>query len=352
VANKVANSLGPMDLLDRTAGTGAYTMAACSPYGTAWFEDGPKRNAQTYFTKYLADLVESGIPDAAPALRLRAIFDQLREMLGRDRRPVPEDRSIDSAGDFLFAHNAAPLPADANDSSTATVPAAELLKNQNAMIVSLGRRNQALLTRQLQLLESLEDAAQDADQLSALFRLDHLATRMRRNSENFLLLAGYEAASRRWSQPVPLTDVLRAAASEIEQYERVMLNVQPGVQVIGQAVNDMVHLVAEIMENATTFSPEDTQVYVTAQILNTGGMLLDVTDNGVGIAEQDMAHANWRLDNPPAVDAAVSRRMGLFVVGRLAARHGIRVRLRHADSGGVTALIWLPDSLITTGAGP
>ena len=144
---------------------------------------------------------------------------------------------------------------------------------------------------------------------------------------------------------MPLVDVLRAAISEIEQYERVVLNVQPGIVVVGQAVNDVVHLVAEIVENATTFSPEDTQVYVSGQPLSSGGVLLDITDNGVGISDQEMSHANWRLDNPPVVDVAVSRRMGLFVVGRLAARHGVRVRLRHAQAGGLTALIWLPDTV-------
>jgi signal transduction histidine kinase len=222
---------------------------------------------------------------------------------------------------------------------------AMLRGNLNAMFVNLSRRSQSLIERQLSLIDNLEQSEQDADRLSSLFRLDHLATRMRRNSENLLVLAGHEAASRRWSQPVPLVDVLRAAISEIEQYERVVLNVQPGIQVVGQAVNDVVHLVAEIVENATTFSPEDTQVYVTGQPLTSGGVLLDITDNGVGISEQEMAHANWRLDNPPVVDVAVSRRMGLFVVGRLAARHGVRVRLRHAQSGGLTALIWLPESV-------
>jgi signal transduction histidine kinase len=221
---------------------------------------------------------------------------------------------------------------------------AMLRGNLNAMFVNLSRRSQSLIERQLALIDNLEQSEQDADRLSSLFRLDHLATRMRRNSENLLVLAGHEA-SRRWSQPVPLVDVLRAAISEIEQYERVVLNVQPGIQVVGQAVNDVVHLVAEIVENATTFSPEDTQVYVTGQPLTSGGVLLDITDNGVGISEQEMAHANWRLDNPPVVDVAVSRRMGLFVVGRLAARHGVRVRLRHAQSGGLTALIWLPESV-------
>ena len=227
---------------------------------------------------------------------------------------------------------------------------AMLRGNLNAMFVNLSRRSQSLIERQLSLIDDLEQSEQDADRLSSLFRLDHLATRMRRNSENLLVLAGHEA-SRRWSQPVPLVDVLRAAISEIEQYERVVLNVQPGIQVVGQAVNDVVHLVAEIVENATTFSPEDTQVYVTGQPLTSGGVLLDITDNGVGISEQEMAHANWRLDNPPVVDVAVSRRMGLFVVGRLAARHGVRVRLRHAQSGGLTALIWLPESVAAPESG-
>jgi signal transduction histidine kinase len=227
---------------------------------------------------------------------------------------------------------------------------AMLRGNLNAMFVNLSRRSQSLIERQLALIDDLEQSEQDADRLSSLFRLDHLATRMRRNSENLLVLAGHEASWRR-SQPVPLVDVLRAAISEIEQYERVVLNVQPGIQVVGQAVNDVVHLVAEIVENATTFSPEDTQVYVTGQPLTSGGVLLDITDNGVGISEQEMAHANWRLDNPPVVDVAVSRRMGLFVVGRLAARHGVRVRLRHAQSGGLTALIWLPESVAAPESG-
>jgi hypothetical protein len=146
---------------------------------------------------------------------------------------------------------------------------------------------------------------------------------------------------------VGLVDVLRAAVSEIEQYERVSLTVQPGIAVRGQAVNDVVHLLAELAENATSFSAAETPVAVSGHLLNSGGVLLEITDQGVGMGAEEMAHANWRLDNPPVVDVAVSRRMGLFVVARLAARHGIRVRLRPASMGGLTALVWLPDEVIS-----
>ncbi len=222
---------------------------------------------------------------------------------------------------------------------------AALRGNVNAMFVNLSRRSQSLVERQIRLIDELEQGEQDADRLASLFQMDHLATRMRRNSENLLVLAGHES-SRRWNQPVPLVDVLRAAISEIEQYERVMLNVQPGISVRGPAVNDVVHLIAELAENATSFSSADTPVSVSGHLLGSGGVLLDITDEGVGMGSEEMAHANWRLDNPPVVDVAVSRRMGLFVVARLAARHGIRVRLRTTTGNGLTALVWLPDEVI------
>jgi signal transduction histidine kinase len=223
---------------------------------------------------------------------------------------------------------------------------AALRGNVNAMFVNLSRRSQSLVERQIRLIDDLEQGEQDPDRLSSLFQMDHLATRMRRNSENLLVLAGHEA-TRRWNQPVALVDVLRAAVSEIEQYERVRLNVQPGISVRGHAVNDVVHLLAELAENATSFSSAETPVAVAGHLLSSGGVLLDITDQGVGMGAEEMAHANWRLDNPPVVDVAVSRRMGLFVVARLAARHGIRVRLRPAPAGGLTALVWLPDEVIS-----
>ena len=222
---------------------------------------------------------------------------------------------------------------------------AALRGNVNAMFVNLSRRSQSLVERQIRLIDDLEQGEQDSERLANLFQMDHLATRMRRNSENLLVLAGHEV-SRRWTQSVGLVDVLRAAVSEIEQYERVSLNVQPGIAVRGQAVNDVVHLLSELVENATSFSAAETPVAVSGHVLNSGGVLLDITDQGVGMGAEEMAHANWRLDNPPVVDVAVSRRMGLFVVARLAARHGIRVRLRPASMGGLTALVWLPDEAI------
>ena len=224
---------------------------------------------------------------------------------------------------------------------------AMLRANLNAMFVNLSRRSQTLIERQLGIIESLEQSEQDASRLSSLFRLDHLATRMRRNSENLLVLAGHEAP-RKWTQPVVLVDVLRAAVSEIEQYDRITLNVQSRLVIAGRAASDVVHLVAELVENATTFSRKDTPVLLTGQLIGSGGVLIEITDEGLGIPEQDLAYANWRLDNPPVIDVAVSRRMGLFVVGRLAARHGIKVRLRRAHSGGLSALIWVPETVAET----
>ena len=222
---------------------------------------------------------------------------------------------------------------------------AALRGNVNAMFVNLSRRSQSLVERQIRLISHLEQGEQDSMRLANLFQMDHLATLMRRNSENLLVLAGQDL-SRRWNRPVGLVDVLRAALSEIEHYERVTLNVQPGISVRGQAVSDVVHLVAELVENATSFSAADTPVTIAGHLLSSGGVLLEITDQGVGMGAEEMAHANWRLDNPPVVDVAVSRRMGLFVVARLAARHGIRVRLRPAASGGLIALVWLPDEAI------
>ncbi|WP_405794360.1 nitrate- and nitrite sensing domain-containing protein [Streptomyces sp. NBC_01506] len=213
--------------------------------------------------------------------------------------------------------------------------------NVNAMFTNLSRRSQGLIQRQLSLISELESREADPDQLSSLFKLDHLATRMRRNGENLLVLAG-EEPGRRWTRPVPLVDVLRAAASEVEQYERIELASVPTTEVAGRVVNDLVHLLAELLENATSFSSPQTKVRVTGHALPDGRVLVEIHDTGIGLSPEDLAAINERLASPPTVDVSVSRRMGLFVVGRLSLRHGIRIQLRPSDSGGTTALVMLP----------
>ncbi|WP_307715831.1 nitrate- and nitrite sensing domain-containing protein [Streptomyces sp. V4I23] len=222
---------------------------------------------------------------------------------------------------------------------------AQLRDRINATFVNLSQRSQILVERQLELIDHLENGEQDPDLLASLFKLDHLATRMRRNGENLLVLAG-EKAGRRWSAPVRLVDVLRAATSEIEQYQRVQLRGLVTADVDGRAVNDIVHLIAELLENATTFSSPDTKVLVTSRLLSGGGARIDIQDSGIGMTTKDLEEANDRLLNPPVVDVSVARRMGMFVVGQLSGRHGICVQLRRPSPRGITAVVLLPQKLV------
>ncbi|GAA2399011.1 nitrate- and nitrite sensing domain-containing protein [Nonomuraea africana] len=221
----------------------------------------------------------------------------------------------------------------------------KLRANVNAMFVNLSRRSQTLVERQITLIDGLEQGEQDEQRLANLFKLDHLATRMRRNSENLLVLAGQDPP-RRWSQPVQLVDVARASLSEVENYDRVTLQVPGGAAVAGQAVNDVIHLLAELVENALAFSPRETHVIVSGNRIDGGGVMVSITDSGIGMTQEEIVQANERLAVAPSVDVSVSRRMGLFVVARLAHRHGIRVQLRPHGSGGLTAMVLLPESLL------
>ncbi|WP_199487691.1 sensor histidine kinase [Actinomadura spongiicola] len=287
--------------------------------------------------------LQSGALDVA-STRLPGLVDRLRDPEaaagGIEVEPIDVD-STDEIGQVARAFDevhreAVRLAADE----------AVLRGNINAMFVNLSRRSQSLIERQLRLIETLEQSERDEEQLGNLFRLDHLATRMRRNCENLLVLGGQEQV-RRWNRAVPLIDVIRASLSEVEQYERVALRVQGDMTVAGPVVNDLVHLLAELVENATVFSSEHTKVTVSGQMLSGGGAMLQITDNGVGMSTEDLEQANWRLANPPVIDFSAARRMGLFVVGRLAVRHGIRVELRAAQGGGLTAFVVLPDAVIT-----
>jgi len=220
---------------------------------------------------------------------------------------------------------------------------AALRKSIGDMFLNLARRSQGLIDRQLELIDELEKSEADPDALEDLFRLDHLATRMRRNAEDLIVLSGAEPA-RRWSQPVTLVDVVRAALAEVEDYNRVELLSIDDVGVSGHAVSDVVHLLAELIENATSFSPPGTKVQIAGQPVS-NGYVLEVEDRGLGMSDEELVEANERLANPPAVDFALSRMLGLYVVGKLAQRYHIRVQLRHSWYGGVTALVLLPPNL-------
>ena len=223
---------------------------------------------------------------------------------------------------------------------------AALRRNLNAVFVNLSHRSRSLLERQIRLIEKLQSGEQDAGRLADLVKMDHIAGRMHRNSQNLLVLAGHEVSGH-WTQPAALADVVRAAVSEVEEYERVTLNVQPGIAVSASAFNDVVHLLAELTENATSFSAADMPVDIVGELLASGGAMISITDRGVGMGQKELAYANWQMENPPTSEISVSRWMGLLVVGRLAARHGIRVRLQSAEFGGLTAMVWLPDEVLT-----
>ncbi|MFI9382395.1 nitrate- and nitrite sensing domain-containing protein [Kutzneria sp. NPDC052558] len=217
----------------------------------------------------------------------------------------------------------------------------------NDMFVNLSRRIQGLVERQLGVIDKLEKDEEDPDQLAHLFELDHLATQMRRNSENLLVLSG-TGLVRRMARSVPVSDVLGAAVSEVEKYARVQVVRAPDLAVQGTIVNDLVHLVAELLDNATAFSAPSTKVAVRSARNREGELAIEIRDVGVGMKEHEVARANERLSNPPDVDVAVSRQMGLYVVARLAKRHHIKVRLRNNDDidGGTTAHVLVPKNLV------
>lgn len=226
----------------------------------------------------------------------------------------------------------------------ATMDEGMLRKGIGEVFVNLARRSQALLHRQLRLLDAMERRVTEADELDDLFRLDHLATRMRRHAEGLVILSG-RAPARGWRNPVPFVDVARGAVAEVEDYTRVAVAPMPGCALAGRAVADIIHLLAEMIENATSFSPPHTSVQVTGQLVG-NGFVLEVEDRGLGLSPERLAAINQLLLDPPEFDLSESARLGLFVVGHLAKRHGVRVSLRPSPYGGTTAIILIPMSLV------
>ncbi|MFI6937981.1 nitrate- and nitrite sensing domain-containing protein [Streptomyces sp. NPDC050418] len=227
---------------------------------------------------------------------------------------------------------------------SAAVERAELASGISGVFVNLARRSQVLVHRQLNLLDSMERRADDPNELSDLFRLDHLTTRMRRHAESLIILSG-AAPGRAWRMPVSLTNVVRAAVSEVEDYARVEVRQLPETAVVGAAVADLTHMLAELVENAAQFSPPHTKVRVSGEPVG-NGYALEVEDRGLGMGKERLAEANRRIEQSEALDLFDSDRLGLFVVSRLAARHSIKVHLRTSPYGGTTAVILLPTALL------
>jgi signal transduction histidine kinase len=212
------------------------------------------------------------------------------------------------------------------------------------VFVSLARRNQSLLQRQLRLIDALEQKAADPGALSDLFLLDHLTTRMRRHAENLIILSG-EAPGRSWSEPVPVIDVIRGAVAEIEDYQRIRVVTRSQDAVTGSAVADMIHLLAELIENAAMFSPSGTRVEVRAERV-ANGFAVEVEDRGLGVHPDLLGELNGQLADPPDFALADPDRLGLFVVGKLAARHAIRISLKPSPYGGTTAIALIPHDIV------
>ncbi len=227
----------------------------------------------------------------------------------------------------------------------AAVKQAELRAGVSEVFVNLARRSQVLLHKQLTLLDTMERRTEDTDELADLFRLDHLTTRMRRHAEGLVILSG-AAPSRQWRKPVQLMDVVRAAVAEVEDYERIEVRRLPRIAVTGPAVADLTHLVAELLENATVFSPPHTAVQVLGERV-ANGFTLEIHDRGLGMAADALLDANLRLAETPEFELSDTDRLGLFVVSRLAQRQNVRVSLQPSPYGGTTAVVFVPDALLT-----
>ncbi|EXG80223.1 sensor histidine kinase [Cryptosporangium arvum] len=226
---------------------------------------------------------------------------------------------------------------------------AQLRRGVREVFLNLARRSQALIHRQLTLLDAMERREKDPDELEDLFTLDHLATRMRRHAEDLIVLSG-STPGRGWRNPVPLIDVMRGAIAEVEDYARVRVVGSPRASLAGRGVSDVIHLLAELIENATSFSPPHTTVHVTGELVP-AGFAIEIEDRGLGMPPEQLEAVNQRLAEPPEFDLLQSERLGLFVVGQLARRHDIRVVLRGSPFGGTTAIVLLPGAMIVAPEG-
>jgi signal transduction histidine kinase len=275
--------------------------------------------------------------------------EQMPELVERLRRGeqgvVPEEIALPSRTKTAEVARAEAAMASLQHTAAAAAAGEASLRNGIGQVfVSLARRNQSLLQRQLRLIDALEQKASDPATLADLFPLDHLTTRMRRHAEGLIILSG-AAPGRSWSEPVPVIDVIRGAVAEVEDYKRVTVLTMAEDAVAGLAAADMIHLLAELIENATLSSPSGTRVEVRAERV-ANGFAIEIDDRGLGIEAGQLQTINQQLAEPPDFDLANADQLGLFVVGKLAARHAVRVALRPSPYGGTTAVVLMPNSIV------
>ncbi|WP_433249199.1 sensor histidine kinase [Streptosporangium sp. CA-135522] len=281
-------------------------------------------------------------------VRLPGVVERLRR--GEEVDVQTEAPPI-SAGGSVEVHDVAQAFSSVQHTAVeAAVGQANLRRGVSQVFVNLARRNQGLLHRQLTLLDSMQRRANDPDGLEDLFRLDHLTTRMRRHAESLIILSG-AAPGRAWRRPVAVVDIVRAAIAEVEDYKRVNVPPMPDASLDGAAVADITHLIAELIENATIYSPPQTTVTVRGDVV-ANGFAVEVEDRGLGLSSMEYAAINERLASPPEFDLADSDRLGLFVVGQLAARHGVQVLLRGSPFGGTTAIVLIPRTVLAETPSP
>jgi signal transduction histidine kinase len=282
--------------------------------------------------------------DSARELATKRLPDVVRRLAAGQHVDVPTDAPELPSSSMEINQVQEAFSAVQKTAVEAAVGQARLRQGISDIFRNLARRSQSLLHRQLTLLDGMERRASNPDELEDLFRIDHLTTRMRRHAESLIILSG-DAPARGWRRPVPFVDVLRAAVAEVEDYTRIKVTADTGAALSGPAVADVIHMIAELAENAVTFSPPNTPVQLSGDVVGRG-FAVEIEDRGLGLSDERRAELNQLLNNPPAFDLSGSDQLGLFVASQLARKHNIKISLRASPYGGTTAIVLIPQGLV------
>ena len=286
----------------------------------------------------------AALRDSARELATKRLPDVVHRLAAGQHVDVPTDAPELPSSSVEIGQVQEAFSAVQRTAVEAAVGQARLRQGISDIFRNLARRSQSLLHRQLTLLDGMEHRASNPDELEDLFRIDHLTTRMRRHAESLIILSG-DAPARGWRRPVPFVDVLRAAVAEVEDYTRIKVTADTGAALSGPAVADVIHMIAELAENAVTFSPPNTPVQLTGDVVGRG-FAVEIEDRGLGLSDERRAELNELLDNPPTFDLSGSDQLGLFVASQLARKHNIKISLRTSPYGGTTAIVLIPLSLV------